>query len=583
MIRFFSLLLISFLGLSASAFACFDPALSATTRVQLASGSVDLTLPTSLGSEIDAGACDTLAADLGASGFFDAAPSARFSVGTDGNQPLFISSRAACDTVMVLQGPDGAFLFSDDDGSGNQPLLQVPAVVGDYHVWIGRYDASQQCEAQVTVKTLDNTCPDVSADGTLSLSDLSQNLAVQAGGSRDLKACNLEIGTEAEDQRGFFTASPTLALAASDLPELETLLTQASDDVPAGFLNLSIKNTCDTQLAALGSDGTWYYSDDYDQEVDLSPALQIPLTHLDGLKVWAGTYAPEACDVELTTQLAGTADTCPSTGRAAMQSGTLDASAGDLEAEVTLTTAGSLDLQPCLPRLDDVLARGYSDLAPAYVLSVEEGLSFALNVKFTSTCEGVLLARDHAGAFSAHVASDEGFSLAAENAGDYAFWLVNGQPDACEATLNLTGRQLSCPNPGLPGKETHAYDLPALISGQTHDVVAGGKSQLRDCGFTEEAMQNSGIVIDRPDFVFDLDVDGKTPVIFETDGQCDTILVLNDTQGNWYYDDDSASNEKGAQVVIKNAPAGLYQAWVGTFEDSLCEGSMTVRRGLVKD
>ena len=42
-----------------------------------------------------------------------------------------------CDTVMMVQAPDGTLAFSDDGGSANLSLLILPRMAGAYQVWAG--------------------------------------------------------------------------------------------------------------------------------------------------------------------------------------------------------------------------------------------------------------------------------------------------------------------------------------------------------------------------------------------------------------------------------------------------------------
>lgn len=53
------------------------------------------------------------------------------------------------------------------------------------------------------------------------------------------------------------------------------------------------------------------------------------------------------------------------------------------------------------------------------------------------------------------------------------------------------------------------------------------------------------------------------PLIFSAQSDADTVLLVNDAQGNWLCNDDT--NGFNPVISIENPPSGQYDVWVGTY------------------
>ncbi len=108
------------------------------------------------------------------------------------------------------------------------------------------------------------------------------------------------------------------------------------------------------------------------------------------------------------------------------------------------------------------------------------------------------------------------------------------------------------------------YGSVKLVSGgfqpdpYTVDLQAGGAQDASTLGGN-----CVGFIADAPDFRV-LYTPGGLPLIFSIASDSDTTLVVNDPNGNWICDDDSAGNFN-PMVQIDDPPAGQYDIWVGTY------------------
>ncbi|ALJ80898.1 peptidase S1 [Ketogulonicigenium vulgare] len=129
---------------------------------------------------------------------------------------------------------------------------------------------------------------------------------------------------------------------------------------------------------------------------------------------------------------------------------------------------------------------------------------------------------------------------------------------------------LACTNWELPP----SYGDVTLAAGfmpdpHTLDMAAGGPINLSTC--TEEP--GIGFISEAPDYDLYWEGNGTLTIAFESDE--DTVLLVNGQQWEWYYNDDYKGLNPA--IVIENAPAGLYDIWVGTItEGSYPNGTLII-------
>jgi hypothetical protein len=83
-----------------------------------------------------------------------------------------------------------------------------------------------------------------------------------------------------------------------------------------------------------------------------------------------------------------------------------------------------------------------------------------------------------------------------------------------------------------------------------------------------------------PTITFNLsDMQGYNRVIIKTRGNdnCDTVLMVRDSHGNWYHDDDSGSDLL-SKIILRNMDqvTGRVDVWVGTYGSAQCNVTLQI-------
>lgn len=119
----------------------------------------------------------------------------------------------------------------------------------------------------------------------------------------------------------------------------------------------------------------------------------------------------------------------------------------------------------------------------------------------------------------------------------------------------------------------------SLISGfepdpHTVSIYAGGSvdlsaSRLVDC---------VGFVSDAPDYrvVYDSDNQQRS-LSFYAESESDTVLLINDPDGEWYCNDDYSDELGLASGLDFSSPqSGVYDIWVGSYENEFSSATLYV-------
>ena len=129
----------------------------------------------------------------------------------------------------------------------------------------------------------------------------------------------------------------------------------------------------------------------------------------------------------------------------------------------------------------------------------------------------------------------------------------------------------ACPNWQFDGRTnlgtlTGSY----LFTPRVWGVQAGGNVNLANC-----SAPGNGWVISDPDFQFNFVNDGGYGRLeFEVVGNCDTVLLINDANGRWYFNDDSAGLNPA--INIFSPSSGTYDVWVGTYGPTMCAAQIEI-------
>jgi hypothetical protein len=124
--------------------------------------------------------------------------------------------------------------------------------------------------------------------------------------------------------------------------------------------------------------------------------------------------------------------------------------------------------------------------------------------------------------------------------------------------------EAQCPRVGAPREQfTLREDFTPDPIRQS--VTAGGNLDLGRCS----GVPGRGWVTELPDFVVFYRTNSgnraDTTLTFTTESNTDTILLINDPNNRWYWDDDSGQGLNG-KIRFPRALNGRYDIWVGTFD-----------------
>jgi len=123
-----------------------------------------------------------------------------------------------------------------------------------------------------------------------------------------------------------------------------------------------------------------------------------------------------------------------------------------------------------------------------------------------------------------------------------------------------------------------AYGTVELTSGFTPDphtmaIAAGGNINAQ----VLEQPGCYGWIAAAPDYRLNFTAGSSgLPLIFSVESAADTVLVINDAEGNWLCDDDSGG-DLNPMVAIGTPASGQYDIWVGTFaEGGLQDSTLSI-------
>ena len=141
---------------------------------------------------------------------------------------------------------------------------------------------------------------------------------------------------------------------------------------------------------------------------------------------------------------------------------------------------------------------------------------------------------------------------------------------ACLVLLLGTGLSSACPAWEQVALRGINQTGETLSVGRDYAVVAGGDQNLRACGFP-----HTGFAMSRPDFEFYLTgMDRAARLLLTVNGTCETVLLVNGTDGGWYFD---ANSHRGQpRIEFFRQLEGTYDVWVGTRGPETCSATLTL-------
>ena len=132
--------------------------------------------------------------------------------------------------------------------------------------------------------------------------------------------------------------------------------------------------------------------------------------------------------------------------------------------------------------------------------------------------------------------------------------------------------QAQCPQLGTP---TQHFTIKEgfQIDPQRHSVTAGGNLDLGKC----TQVPGAGYVTRLPDFVVNYETKSggasAFTLTFRIDSSADTVLLVNDPNKKWHFNDD-AGKGLNAKISLPKAGHGRYDIWVGNFKNELGKATL---------
>lgn len=141
---------------------------------------------------------------------------------------------------------------------------------------------------------------------------------------------------------------------------------------------------------------------------------------------------------------------------------------------------------------------------------------------------------------------------------------------AAALLLGTTGLAAACPDYGYQGQQSGYATGQDLYLPNSYNTTAGGQYDLYACGFT-----NAGNFTVAPNFEFRLDgMEAYGRLEIRAQSNCDTVLLINDSNGNWVWNDDTYGLNPA--VNFSGPRSGVYDIWVGTFGGAACSATLTM-------
>ncbi len=126
--------------------------------------------------------------------------------------------------------------------------------------------------------------------------------------------------------------------------------------------------------------------------------------------------------------------------------------------------------------------------------------------------------------------------------------------------IGAAGSAQACPNFSLRAA-FGTINLPGgfLPDPYLRNVTAGGGFHLPNC-----VSGAVGWVAAAPDFQFNYG-GGAASLTLAILSSADTVLLINDPNGQWFFNDDAAGFGLGAAVSFNRPTPGVYDIWIGTY------------------
>lgn len=131
----------------------------------------------------------------------------------------------------------------------------------------------------------------------------------------------------------------------------------------------------------------------------------------------------------------------------------------------------------------------------------------------------------------------------------------------------------ACPQLGLDADVVLEYSARDLSDGKSFRVLAGGDRDLDHCSSLHGAGDATGFVGENPDIEVYLSRVTGYSLDIRVVAECDSVLLVNTGNGNWFFDDDDGRGDD-PRITLSRPSEGLYDIWVGTYGDDTCKARL---------
>ncbi|GJL96822.1 MAG: hypothetical protein DHS20C06_06390 [Hyphobacterium sp.] len=400
-------------------------------------------------------------------GYVSAAPDYELTYTAGSNFDLYLSATSDRDTVMIVNGPDGAWHCNDDMTGLNPGMMFESPQSGVYDIWVGTYSSG----AGTPPATLHISELGYGADGTGSDSvfdDFDFDSGYQGEGASVLDyTLEANYGNGAL-QSGFIPDPHEVQLAAGGNVDVRETgpqgcwgYTTAAPDYELTYsagnsfdLSISARSDRDTVLIVNGPDGNWHCDDD--SAAGLNPGMTFENPQSGVYDIWVGTYSSGAGTPPATLIISELGfdedepfiDPMPRSGDNLLDvsltsnygSVSLDSGFIPDPHNVELAAGGDINVSQNGP--DGCW--GYTTASPDYELNYSAGSTFDLFISATSDTDTVLVVNAPDGSWFCNDDGAEGLNpgleFASPMSGVYDIWVgtYSSSAGTPPATLHIS-------------------------------------------------------------------------------------------------------------------------------------------------
>jgi len=134
----------------------------------------------------------------------------------------------------------------------------------------------------------------------------------------------------------------------------------------------------------------------------------------------------------------------------------------------------------------------------------------------------------------------------------------------------------ACPDYNLWGRDVYIASAYELYTPRSLNVVAGGDFNLASCNTQARNWSGPmpGWAHSAPDFTITITELFGYQLEFRVESNCDSVMLINTSVGNWYFDDDTNGNRDPLIRLSRPAGDGVYDIWIGTYDGSQCDARL---------